>query len=66
MAKENSLDKARKIINEVDAQMRELFIKRMQAAEMVAELLPRYTTIAERDTGIFTTATALPPTVTVR
>ena len=37
MAKETSLDKARKIINEVDAEMRELFIKRMRAAEMVAE-----------------------------
>ena len=37
MAQESLLDKARKIINEVDAEMRELFIKRMRAAEMVAE-----------------------------
>ena len=34
---ENKLDEARKIINEVDAQMAELFVKRMQAAEMVYE-----------------------------
>ncbi|MBQ7387239.1 MAG: chorismate mutase [Clostridia bacterium] len=34
---ENKLDKARKIINEVDAKMAELFIERMHAAEMVAE-----------------------------
>ena len=33
----NSLDKARKIINEVDGKMAELFIERMKAAEMVAE-----------------------------
>ena len=33
----NSLDKARKIINEVDREMAELFVKRMRAAEMVAE-----------------------------
>lgn len=33
----SSLDKARKIINEVDRQMAELFVKRMQAAKMVAE-----------------------------
>ena len=32
---ENLLDEARKIINEVDAQMAELFVKRMRAAEMV-------------------------------
>lgn len=32
---ENKLDTARKIINEVDAQMAELFVKRMRAAEMV-------------------------------
>ena len=37
MAQESLLDKARKIINEVDGEMRELFIKRMRAAEMVAE-----------------------------
>ncbi|MBQ8880459.1 MAG: chorismate mutase [Clostridia bacterium] len=37
MTQESLLDKARKIINEVDAEMRELFIKRMRAAEMVAE-----------------------------
>ncbi len=34
---ENLLEKARKIINEVDAEMAELFVKRMRAAEMVAE-----------------------------
>ena len=34
---ENLLDEARKIINDVDAQMAELFIKRMRAAEMVYE-----------------------------
>ena len=33
----NKLEAARQIINEVDAQMAELFIKRMQAAEMVYE-----------------------------
>ena len=33
----NKLEKARKIINEVDAQMAELFIKRMRAAELVYE-----------------------------
>ncbi len=37
MTQESLLDKARKIINEVDGEMRELFIKRMRAAEMVAE-----------------------------
>ena len=37
MSQQTSLDKARKIINEVDAKMRELFIERMHAAEMVAE-----------------------------
>ena len=31
------LDEARKIINEVDRQMAELFVKRMKAAEMVYE-----------------------------
>ena len=34
---ENLLDEARKIINEVDAQMAELFVKRMRAAEAVYE-----------------------------
>lgn len=34
---ENKLEEARKIINEVDAQMAELFVKRMRAAEMVFE-----------------------------
>ena len=34
---ENKLEKARKTINQVDAKMRELFIERMQAAELVAE-----------------------------
>ena len=33
----SKLDEARKIINEVDSQMAELFIKRMRAAEMVYE-----------------------------
>lgn len=33
----NSLEKARKIINEVDRQMAELFVKRMRACETVAE-----------------------------
>ena len=33
----NKLDKASSIINEVDAQMAELFVKRMRAAEMVYE-----------------------------
>ena len=33
----NKLEKARQIINEVDAQMTELFIKRMRAAELVYE-----------------------------
>ena len=34
---ENMLDEARKIINEVDSKMAELFVKRMRAAEMVYE-----------------------------
>lgn len=34
---ENLLEKARKIINEVDKEMAELFVKRMRAAELVAE-----------------------------
>jgi len=34
---ENRLEEARAIINEVDAQMAELFVKRMKAAEMVFE-----------------------------
>ena len=33
----NKLEEARKIINEVDAQMAELFVKRMRAAELVYE-----------------------------
>ena len=33
----NKLEEARKIINEVDEKMAELFIKRMRAAEMVYE-----------------------------
>ena len=33
----NKLEEARKIINEVDSQMAELFVKRMRAAEMVCE-----------------------------
>ena len=34
---ENKLEQARKIINEVDSQMADLFVKRMRAAEMVFE-----------------------------
>lgn len=34
---DNQLEKARKIINEVDAKMRELFIRRMDAARLVAD-----------------------------
>lgn len=33
----NKLEKARQIINEVDTQMAELFVKRMRAAELVYE-----------------------------
>ena len=33
----NKLDRARKQINEIDSEMRELFVRRMQAAELVAE-----------------------------
>ena len=49
---DNKLDKARKIINDVDARMRELFIERMRAAELVAEYkmergLPIYDPIRE-------------------
>ena len=33
----NKLEEARKLINEVDSQMAELFVKRMRAAEMVCE-----------------------------
>ena len=33
----NKLEEARKIINEVDSQMAELFVKRMRATEMVFE-----------------------------
>ena len=34
---ENKLEEARKIINEVDKQMAELFVKRMRASELVYE-----------------------------
>ncbi len=34
---DSKLDKARRIINEVDAEMAKLFVKRMQAAEIIAE-----------------------------
>lgn len=34
---QNKLEEARKIINEVDSQMAELFVRRMEAAEMVYE-----------------------------
>lgn len=37
MINENSLDKARRAINEIDAKMAELFIERMRAAEVIAE-----------------------------
>ena len=57
---ENLLEEARKIINDVDAQMAELFVKRMRAAEMVYEYkkkmgLPildqtRETAVIERNT----------------
>ena len=33
----DALQEARKIINDVDRQMAELFVRRMQAAEMVAQ-----------------------------
>ena len=33
----NKLEEARRIINEVDAKMAELFVKRMRAVEMVYE-----------------------------
>ena len=46
----NQLDKAREIINEVDKEMADLFIKRMRAAEMVAEYKK------ERGLGILDTA----------
>ena len=38
----NELEQARKIINDVDAQMAELFVKRMRAAEMVYEYKKEY------------------------
>lgn len=38
----NKLDEAREIINEVDTQMAELFVKRMRAAEMVYEHKKEY------------------------
>ncbi len=38
----NKLEQARKIINEVDSQMAELFIKRMRAAELVFEHKKEY------------------------
>ena len=37
MSNENKLEKARKIINEVDKEMAELFARRMEAAKLVAE-----------------------------
>ena len=33
----NKLEEARKIINEVDAQMAELFVERMRAVELICE-----------------------------
>ena len=38
----NKLEEARKIINEVDAEMAELFVKRMRAAEMVYDYKKEY------------------------
>ena len=38
----NKLEQARNIINEVDARMAELFVKRMRAAEMVYEHKKEY------------------------
>ena len=38
----NKLEEARKIINEVDAQMAELFVKRMRCAEMVYDYKKEY------------------------
>ena len=38
----NKLEKARAIINEVDAQMAELFVRRMRAAELVYEHKKEY------------------------
>ncbi len=38
----NKLEEARRIINEVDAQMAELFVKRMKAAEMVYDYKKEY------------------------
>ena len=39
---DNSLEEARKIINEVDAEMAQLFVRRMRAAEMVADYKQRH------------------------
>ena len=39
---DDSLDKARKEINEIDAEMAELFVKRMRAAEKVADYKMRH------------------------
>ena len=38
----NKLEQAREIINEVDAQMAELFVRRMRAAELVFEHKKEY------------------------
>ena len=38
----NKLEQARKIINEVDAQMAELFVKRMKAAEQISAYKMEY------------------------
>ena len=38
----SKLEKAREIINEVDTQMAELFVKRMRAAELVYEHKKEY------------------------
>ena len=41
----NKLEEARKVINEVDSQMSELFVKRMRAVEMVYEYKKELTSI---------------------
>ena len=38
----NKLEEARRLINEVDAQMAELFVKRMRASELVFEHKKEY------------------------
>ena len=50
----SDLDKARRIINDVDKKMQELFVERMKAAELVASYkmskgLPIYDAARERE-----------------